>query len=337
MQVTSIQAKSMITKLITVGLVPMLWGSPGIGKSSIVHDIAKEYNLKVIDKRLSQEEPTDLKGFPTVLNTKGTYLPMDDLPVEGDAIPEGYSGWMIFLDELPAASPSIQKAAFKLILDRMVGNRKLHKNVVIVAAGNLETDNAGVEAMNTALQSRMVHMELVSDVESWLEWAYSNDVNPWITSYIKFKPTQLYRFSPEHTDKTYACNRTWEFANRVMKNSDLKDPDLLPMLAGTLSEGVAREFLGFCKIEKDLPKIPQIMAQPEDIKVPEEPSILFALTGSLAHNMTDDNVDQLLKFINRLPKEFQVITLKESVRRKKELMATPAMRKWITTSSVELF
>ena len=262
---------------------------------------------------------------------------METFPIEGDPIPEGYSGWLLFLDEFNSASLGVQAAAYKLVLDRMVGKYHLHKNVAIVCAGNLDTDNAIVNPMSTALQSRLVHMELVSDVNEWLDWAYENGIDHRITSYIKFKPGNLYAFSPDHTDKTYACNRTWEFANRVLKATDDHDKDRLPMLAGTLSEGVAREFMGFCKIDQDLPKIPQIVATPEDIRMPEEPSILFALSGAIAHNTSSDNVEQLLKFVSRMPKEFQVVTLRETVRRNKAMLANPSIRAWIADTADAIF
>ena len=337
MQVKPSQAVSIITKLIRARLVPMLQGSPGTGKSSIIHQVAKDFRLFVIDLRLAQCDPTDLGGFPHIVGKRASYLPMDTFPIEGDAIPEGYDGWLLFLDEMNSASLAVQSAAYKLILDRMVGKYRLHKNVAIVCAGNLETDNAIVNPMSTAMQSRMVHLELVSDLNEWLDWAYPRGIDHRITSYLKFKPGNLYAFSPDHTDKTYACNRTWEFANRVMKVTEDNDPDRLPMLAGTLSEGVAREFLGFCKIDQDLPKIPQIVDNPEGIKVPEEPSILFALTGSIGHNASKDNLGQLMKYVNRLPKEFQVVTLREVVRRNTANLAHEAVQKWVAASTVSLF
>ena len=336
MQVKISQAVTMITKFIQARLVPMLVGSPGCGKSQIVHQIAETYNLKVIDLRLSQCDPCDLMGFPSI-GKKATYVPMDTFPIEGDVIPEGYTGWMLFLDEFNGAAIAVQKAAYKLVLDRMVGSHPLHKNVAIVCAGNLETDNAAVEPMSTALQSRLVHMELVVDAREWTDWATSNGIDHRITSYVNFKPGNLYSFKPDHTDNTYACPRTWEFANNILKVTDESDPDFLPMLAGALSEGIAREFIGFCKIYKDLPTIEKIIAAPESIKVPDEPSILFALTGSISHNANKDNFDQLMKYVARLPIEFQVVCLRETVRRNKTMTAHPAVQKWIIGSAAQLF
>jgi hypothetical protein len=339
MQVKISQATSMVTDFIKAGIVPMVHGSPGIGKSQIVAQIAKEYGLKMIDLRLSQCDPTDLAGFPQidVARQKAGYLPMDTFPLEGETPPTGYNGWLLFFDEANSAPKAVQAAAYKVILDRMIGQRHLHKNCALVAAGNLETDGAIVEEMSTALQSRLAHIELVVDPDSWVEWAQNNDVHHMITSFIQFKPGQLYTFKPDHTDKTYACPRTWEFANRVMKVTDEGSPNRLPMLSGTLSEGVAREFLTFVKIFADLPKPAQIIAAPETIKVPNEPSILYALTGSLAHNATVDNFGSLMKFISRLPVEFQVVTMRETIRRNKAMMSHAAVQKWVTESAAKLF
>ena len=337
MQVKVSQAVSMIAKFIRARLVPMITGSPGIGKSNIVHQIAAEYGLKVIDMRLAQCDPTDLLGFPSIQGAKASYVPMDTFPVEGDPIPQGYKGWLIFLDEMNSAPMAVQSAAYKLILDRMVGNHKLHKNVAIVAAGNLETDNAIVQPMSTALQSRMAHLELIADAKEWVDWASSNGIDYRITSYINFRPDALYTFSPDHTDKTYASPRTWEFANRVLQVADASTPEALPMLAGTISEGVAREFLGFCKIHMSLPKLADIIAAPTTIAVPDEPSILFAMTGALGNNANKENIGALMKFIQRLPVEFQVVTLRETIRRNKELIQHEAVRDWVTKSATDLF
>ena len=337
MQVTISKAKDMLCYFLKARLVPLIVGSPGLGKSQICQQIANEFGLLLIDVRLGQCDVTDLLGFPQIKGDKASYIPMATFPIEGDQVPKGYNGWLLLFDELTSASPSLQAAAYKILLDRMVGNHPLHKNVAIVCAGNLETDNAIVQPMSTALQSRLVHMELVVDAKEWADWAATAGIDPRITSYINFKPGSLYTFQPDHTDVTYASPRTWEFANRVMQVVDLDSPHLLPMLAGTISEGVAREFLSFCRNFANLPKISEILQSPDTITIPREPSILFALTGALSHNASADNMDQLMKFIARLPLEFQVVCLRETVRRKREMMSVGAVQKWIASNATELF
>lgn len=337
MQIRISQAKPLLEKVLKAKLVPLLVGSPGMGKSQLYQQIANEHNLLLIDLRLGQCDITDLNGFPKIEGDKAGYLPMDTFPIEGDPIPEGYKGWMLLFDELTSAPPSLQAASYKIILDRKVGKYNLHKNVVVCAAGNLETDNAVVETMSTALQSRMIHFELAVNSEDWLNWATENGIDYRITSYINFKPNALYTFSPDHSDKTYASPRTWEFANRLLKNDDTSTVDLLPLLAGTLSEGVAREFITFTKIFKDLPTIKQIMEKPEEIQVPDEPSILYALSGSLSEHLNSDNIEALGKFIVRLPVEFQVITFRTAIKKMPELLNSPTIHKWTLEKGKELF
>jgi hypothetical protein len=336
-QVKSSQAARMITTAIKARLVPFLKGSPGCGKSQIIHQIAKDHNLEVIDLRLSQCDPTDLAGFPTIIDGKADYMPMKHFPIEGDSLPKGKAGWLLFLDEATSAPSAIQAAAYKLVLDRMVGSHHLHKNVAIALAGNLESDGAIVHEMSTALESRLVHMELVVDATEWNNWAIIKGLDSRITSYINYKPGSLYTFSADHTDCTYACPRTWEFADRLLKEDDDNSVDALPLLSGTLSEGVAREFLAFCKIYRDLITVEEICKDPVNCKVPSEPSKLFALCGSIAEKMTDGNVAGLIQFVFRMPAEFQVICLREAVRRNKAILKNEALHTWITKSGKEFF
>jgi hypothetical protein len=356
------EARSAITLAIRAGLVPMMHGSPAIGKSSIVHKIAEQFNLKMIDLRLSQCDPTDLLGFPSIANNKASYVPMDTFPVagdplpvkvkgvsKGDSLPDGtvakedvkesfYGGWLLFLDELPLAPPAVQAAAYKLILDRMVGAHPLHKKVAIVGAGNLESDNAMVQPMSTALQSRMVHLSLRMDQKEWLDWAMEAGIDYRITSYIAFRPEVLYSFKPEHSDHTYASPRTWEFADRVLKvDGNVRDLTVRALLSGCISEGIAAEFISYSEIESSLPKMVDIIADPEHTKVPEDPSVLYLMSGAIGSKTTKDNLEHVAKYVMRMPAEFQVVSLREIIRRNVSLMGHPSIQKWVAKAGATLF
>lgn len=279
--------------------------------------------------RLSQCDPTDLLGFPQITNGKAGYVPMDTFPLEHDPVPVGYSGWLLFLDEFTSAPRGVQAAAYKVTLDRMIGQHNLHPHCAIVCAGNKDSDGAIVEEMSTALQSRLIHLELIVDALEWMEWASAQKFDHRITSFIGFKPSMIYTFKPDHTDKTYAAPRTWDFTNDLLKYVDPGEQDALPLFSGALSEGVAREFIVFCEIYMNLPSIPDIVANPSGLKVSDEPSILFALTGSIAHHINALNADKLLVYISRLPVEFQVVCVRQCLARNKELLQVPAMQKWV--------
>ncbi|MGH1461264.1 MAG: AAA family ATPase [Neptuniibacter sp.] len=335
--VNSVNAIEQIPVALQAKLVPMIHGSPGIGKSDIIKQIASEYNLQIIDKRLSQCDPTDLMGFPTVCKETGKafYAPMNTFPLETDELPSGKDGWLLFLDEINSAPKAVQAAAYKLTLDRQVGEHTLHEKVLVACAGNKDTDNAIVHEMSTALQSRLVHFELDIDPKAWLAWASDNGIDYRITSYINFKPDSLYTFKPDHSDKTFACPRTWEFASKLINgHTDIKDR--LALLAGTISEGVAREFIQYVDIFTQIPTISQIVNNPEKLPVPEEPGTLYAICGSIGNHAKKDNIDPLMKFINRMPVEFQVITLKDTMKRNPTLVQEQAVMDWVAKSASEL-
>ncbi|GEK52386.1 AAA family ATPase [Vreelandella venusta] len=336
--VNTVAATTLMERALRAQIPAMLKGSPGIGKSAIVKALAEKFNLKLIDLRLSQCEPTDLNGFPAVKDETGRayYAPMDTFPLVGDKVPEGYSGWLLFLDELNQAPDSIQRAAYKLLLDHEVGQHPLHKQCVKLAAGNLITDGAMVEELGTALQSRLLHLELLVDHKAWLEWAYGAGIDYRITSFIEFKPAMLHVFDPDHMDNTFACPRTWEFASKLL-NGDAFTDDLLPLLSGTLSHGVAREFYAFTKIATKVVTAAEIAKSPLTAEVPSEPSILFAQTGSIGASATKDNIDPLIQYVERLPMEFQVICLRAIVRRKPDLLHVPVVTNWISNHANDLF
>jgi hypothetical protein len=337
-KVTIAQAVDLIKDTLKAGLTPMISGSPGIGKSDIVGAIADEYGLKLIDLRLSQCDPTDLSGFPQVSGDKGTYLPMDIFPLEGEILPKGFNGWLLFLDEFPSASRAVQAAAYKLILDHMVGMHKLHPKLVKVCAGNLMTDKAIVNNMSTAMQSRLIHLELTVTLDGFLDWASNNKIDPVIMSYVQYKPDNLHNFNPTHNDCTYACPRTWAFLSKLREQWQEYNYDKLPLIAGTIGEGVAREFLEFSKIYTHLVPIEDLLKYPGTVAVPQEKDLLYALTGVISSNATRQTIGELLKFVERMPIEFQMVTMQNILRKKENTeMADnhPSVIAWIAKNAQE--
>ena len=257
-------------------LTPMLVGSPGIGKSDIVKLVAKKHNLKLIDVRLAQSDPTDLNGFPTLQSDgkRMDYAPPTTFPLEHlDQLPENHDGWLLFLDEINAAPPSIQAAAYKLVLDRQIGAHNLHKRVAIVCAGNKATDKAIVNRLSTAMQSRMIHLNLMVDPEAWLDWANASDIDHRVISFIKFRPELLHKFNPSHADDTFASPRTWEFLSKIIKDKPKFTRTDHAVLVGTVGEGPATEFRAFSEVYKDLPTIEDMIENPTLVNIAKSTAI----------------------------------------------------------------
>jgi MoxR-like ATPase len=182
-----------------------LWGAPGVGKSSIVKQIAHEKQIGFIDLRLALMDPTDLKGIPFYDKESHSALwaPPAFLPREGEGI--------LFLDELNTASPSVQASAYQLILDRAIGEYTLPDGWAVVAAGNRETDRGVTYKMASPLANRFVHLELEVSVSQWRVWAYKAQIDSRVIAYVSYKNEHLFTFNPQSKQKSFATPRSWEY------------------------------------------------------------------------------------------------------------------------------
>ena len=371
MNISISKAAAFIKTYILANVPCNLIGSPGLGKSDVIKQVAKELNLKVIDFRLSTADPVDLSGLPFVANGRSDYLPNIAFPIQGDELPphldsEGnpiklpkldalgnqetdangnllyvtprYEGWLLFLDEITNAPMSVQSAAYKIVLDREVGMHPLHSAVRIVSAGNKIDDGAAVTAeMSTALKSRLAHMNLELNVNDWMDWALGANIHHSITSFIKFKPTCLYMFDPKVKQDTYPCPRTWHMANRVIDAAGMNHPSIQQLLSGVVGEGAAVEYMNFAKNFTGLTTFEEVCADPHNAKIPSENiSAMFALSGSIAAQVTKETMDKVVPFMERMPKEYQLRTFTDFTKRKPTLVTHPDLRKWLQTNSPEM-
>jgi len=203
----------------------------------------------------------------------------------------------------------------------MVGSFKLHENCFIVAAGNKITDNAVVNQMSTALQSRVIHYELEVSHKEFNEHAIQNNYDHRVIGFINYLPSRLTDFRPEHTDKTFACPRTWEFVSRLVKDEEIS-AESLPRIAGAIGRGVAQEFIAFAMEYHRIPKMSDILQKPETLDLPAEASTKYATISMLMENFTAENLDQILIYLKRFAIELQIVFCRGAVARHPKLRAT---------------
>lgn len=311
------------------GLVPFIHGSPGIGKSSVLREIAKEADLTYIDHRMSTSAPEDMSGLPTFKDGMAKFAPFEEIfPLKDHSVQKG-NGWLLSLDEFNSAPRSVMAAAYKLILDRQVGQYDLHPNLYIVAAGNLATDRAITVPMGTAMQSRMVHIEVYADQDEWIkDVAIADSFDSRIIAYLSQYPHRLMDFTPDHTDKTFCSPRTWEFVNKLLKvfpSNGPITPEKIPLLAGTITSGVAVDFANFTRVYDKLYTIETILGGPETLPIPTDTSVKWATIVSMAENTNVENVIGLSKFANRFEMSFRVLYFRMAIRRNPMIRSHPDM------------
>ena len=334
------KAVTAINLALKANLPIFLQGSPGVGKSSIIKRVADDNMLEVIDLRLSQCDITDLNGLPKFENGKAAFQPFDVFPLKDTPIPAGKQGWLLFLDELNAAQKPVQVAAYKLILDRMVGNHHLHNNLRIVCAGNLATDNAVVEDLSSALRSRLITITIEADTKEWLDWADKAGIDYRITAYLEEKPDSLFKFDPERDDGSFPCPRTWEMLSKIIKQI----PDVSQKNEGELLRGIigntANEFIEYCKYASRVPKYSDIIAGKAKIDPDSDLGIIYMTLGSLIANInatspaTDTECKNIVNCLNTYGNEYLVAFNSRLAKMGKHtfMLKFPSYMKYITTT-----
>jgi hypothetical protein len=283
--VTSVQARKSILTAFKVKRPLFLWGPPGIGKSELVEGIARELGGIMYDCRLGQMEPTDIRGIPFYNKDTGKmdWAPPVDLPDEETA--SQYPLVVLFMDEMNSAPASVQAAAYQLILNRRVGKYRLPDNVVMVAAGNRESDKGVTFRMPTPLANRFIHQEMKVDFASYQEWAVKNRIHKDVVGYLSFAKQDLYDFDAKSSSRAFATPRSWTFVSELLNDESVDDDTLTNLVAGTIGEGLAVKFMAHRKIASRMPNPVDILrGKVKDPQV-KEVSAMYSLVISMCYEL----------------------------------------------------
>lgn len=265
-----------------------IWGPPGIGKSELVASIAEELGGLMIDLRMAQMEPTDLRGIPFFDKeaSKMDWAPPIDLPDEETA--SQYPIVLLFMDEMNSAPPAVQAAAYQLVLNRRVGKYVLPDNVAIIAAGNRDSDKGVTYRMPLPLANRFLHLELRVDFDPWQQWAVENGINGEVVGYLMRNKQDLYGFDGRSSSRAFPTPRTWTFVSDILNMSEGEDPDAVyALITGAIGEGLASKFNSHRKFVSQLPEPMDVLTgKVKDLEV-KEVSAMFSLTISMCYELKD--------------------------------------------------
>lgn len=293
-----------------------LWGPPGIAKSSIVRQICKAINFKLIDVRLTQMEPTDLRGIPVpVKQDDGSVLVNWAIPamlprrdagkrtgtilkddVDRRVLADGtldptdthYDGAIILLDELPNAAPSVQAGSYQLVLDGALGEYIAPSNVIIMAAGNRDTDKGSTFKMPTPLMNRFVHIEVEANFEDWQTYALTANFNKDVIGYLTAFKHELFQFDPSSASRGFPTPRSWEAVSDVVrKGNALPEIVKTALIGGAIGDGIAVKFLAYQKLASQLPNPSDILEGKVTELKSKDISLMYALTTAMCYELRD--------------------------------------------------
>lgn len=311
----------------------MLWGPPGVGKSQIVAQVAKKNNVEVIDIRLSQMEPSDLRGIPFRNDNTVEWAIPAMLP---DANRHGNSG-ILFLDEITSAAPSVSAAAYQLILDRSLGQYRVPNGWAIFAAGNRQGDRGVTYSMPAPLANRFSHFEMDINLDDWVAWAYSNQIDEKIIAFLRFRPDLLFDFDPAHNPVAFPSPRSWEFAHRALQKFSER-PDLLTgTLQACVGPAAGIELSAFVSNLDQMPDLEAIV-RGDDIAAPQEIDLQYAVASALVgHAIRAKQTENaghihgnILNYAERFPQREMGVMMVSDMHRAigEELFSLPEFTRW---------
>jgi hypothetical protein len=281
----------------------MLWGPRGVGKSSIVQQVAAHFVVPLVDLRLTTIEPVDLRGaiYADDVQQRTVWFPPEFLP--GPEQPAG----ILFLDELTAADQRLQISAYSLILDRRVGHYRLPDGWQVVAAGNASFHGAVSHDMGTALADRMFHFNVQAVIEAFVAYALAHGLAPEVMAFLQVRPDKLddtqAQLAGDHL--AGASPRGWEDVSRVLQ-SGLSDAAKRLLVQGRIGAANAAEFFGVLReIQAGVDVVRLLAARPGAETVALLPRSLDALYGmvyGLVAACTDEpTLTRALEVAEQLP------------------------------------
>lgn len=302
----------------------MLWGAPGVGKSSLFRQFAAKANVPVLDWRLTLMDPVDMRGTPVQKDGLTRWAPPAELPTKGEGI--------LLLDELAQARPDTKNVAAMLVLERRIGEYRLPPGWRIFAASNRISDASGTTPLPQHLNNRFWHQEFELSLDDWLVWADAHDIDFRTYAYIKYRPGALLDFDPKSKEPAFASPRSWELCSDLIKALDRDGsmmtsiaPDLrTEYFAGAVGKGRGAEFSGFLQVMDSLVSTETVFADPTRAPLPNDPSVCYALTVALAVAAKRDTMDALVTYVGRLPGEFSVLAQYSIEKRNAPLMKSKA-------------
>ena len=307
-------------------IVPILWSLPGEGKTTMVEDLTDRMELSLVTLIAAQFDAGELGGFPIVSGAEYVRARPFFLPTEGIGV--------LFLDELPQAPIANQNIMAQLVNERRIGEHRLGDGWTIVCAGNPMSAKAGTTAMPTHLQDRLCHIHLRTDVEGFREYALGKGMDPRVTTFLNERPEWLQKFDP----KAQACPspRSWERVNTIL-GLGLEPAAEAIAIQGMIGEPALADFTGFLHVWGKMPAVKDVLADPLNHSIPEDPAILYALCSSLAHHANASNVKAIIDYTGRFTnKEFTVFCMTDLLSRFPELKKEKPVGDWFFNEGQQL-
>lgn len=312
-----------------------LLGPSGVGKSDAVREAAAklseqfECDFPVLDLRLSQMEPPDFSGVPSVSDGMTRNNPPQWLPTDPD------SRGFILLDEITSAPPVMQAAAYQVALDRRMGGTPIPEGWMVLTAGNRASDRGVTYPLAAPLLARMTLINVESSLDGFIDYCATHNVRPEVIAFLKSRGEYLNerdetintKIADLPIGKPFANQRAW--ATAAQYYLDEAPAERLELLRGSIGDRAATDMEAFLRIWQSMPSIDLIFSDPDSVKTPSDAATRYAVTVGLSARLTKDNFEVAKKYIDRLPDEFSALAVKLAYKRDNTMAECEAFTQFV--------
>ncbi len=295
--------KDVIKAIMAAGEVPLLIGEAGIGKTTIIHDIANETGRRVIEIPLQVMDAEDFIGMvKQTPDGKFDFLLPNWFPTDPK------EKVIIFLDEINRSTRRVRGALLKIVLERQLNGHSLPKDTWLAAAMNPATDDYEVEeTFDQAFLSRFIRIDMKADVDDWLQWARKANVNKNVINFIR--ENRQWLITKPSEDGNVATNpRTWVKVSNLLNalTQEQIQTHGFDVLKNQIGNECAVAFLNFLKNQTKDIKPDEFLNKPKEIladvqKLPDDKkNVLLTKVVDYVVEKMDKNIDYTQELINAL-------------------------------------
>lgn len=322
---------------------------PGRGKTTVIESfpeiVGKKLGLKlgvvVINGGLLT--PMDAIGFglPKHFDDHSEMVFSDPFfyrTDDGRHIKE-YDGGVIFIDEADKMDTDCKKALGEAARSGRLGPHRIPEGWVIWMAGNTSKHRSGSTKELDHLINRRREIEIEDDVPSWLDWAFTSGVMPLTRLFVENNPTMVFTDGVPEKQGPWCTPRSLVDADSYLQILAKElgempvDSTTVEEISGDIGAPTAAAFFAYVRLEREMPKFEKIIADPMGVKIPEKPDAHMLIVYNLAHRVSTETLGPVIKYIERMPKEFAVTFAKAACKRMPTLVVDPAMRQWTTSNA----